>query len=96
MDEGGCERNVAIFFFFFLGGVGGRGGFGRGGRGGCERRIKVFVKNQKKIKNKNFLGGRGVGGSGWGSGWWDGWMRVVVNAMLGVGGDVAYGDVNQE
>ena len=41
-----------------------------GGQGGCERRIKVFVKMQKKI----FLGGGGprggggvglVGGSGW-------------------------------
>ena len=41
---------------------------GGGGQGGCERRIKVFVKIQKK---KNFFlgggGGRvgGVGGLGW-------------------------------
>ena len=28
----------------------------------------------------------------WGSGWWG--VRVDVNAMLGVGGDVGYG--NQE
>ena len=44
-----------------------------GGQGGCERRIEVFVKIQKK----NFLGGGGggggsVGGSGWG-------VRVDVN-----------------
>ena len=30
------------------------------------------------------------------SGWWGGWVRVDVNAMWGVGGDVGYGDVNQE
>ena len=44
------------------------GGEGRGrGQGGCERRIEVFVKIQKKI----FLGGGSVGGSGsvWGSEW---------------------------
>ena len=40
------------------GGVGLVGG--GGGQGGCERRIKVFVKIQKKL----FLGGGG-GGSGW-------------------------------
>ena len=43
----------------------GRGG---GGQGGCERRIEVFVKIQKK----NWGGGvRGVGlgGGGGGSGW---------------------------
>ena len=54
--------------FFFLGGWGGRGGggggVGLGGQGGCERRIEVFVKIQKK----NFWGGL-VGGLGEGSGW---------------------------
>ena len=36
-------------------------GLGKGGKGGCERRIKVFVKIQKKI----FLGGSvGEGGGG--------------------------------
>ena len=55
-----------------MGGVGLEGG----GQGGCERRIEVFVKIQKK---KFFLGGGGgvgVGGSvggvglgGGGSGW---------------------------
>ena len=42
-----------------LGKSGGRGG---GGQNGCERRIEVFVKIQKK----NGWGGRG---SGWGLGW---------------------------
>ena len=40
-----------------------------GGQSGCERRIEVFVKIQKK---KNFGGGgRGWGGRGWvgGSEW---------------------------
>ena len=38
----------------------GRWGVGVGGQSGCERRIEVFVKIQKK---KN-LGGGGVGGGG--------------------------------
>ena len=48
--------------------VGGSGlGVGLGGQGGCERRIEVFVKIQKK---KWGVGGGGRGGwrSGWGSG----------------------------
>ena len=46
-------------------------GLGGGGQGGCERRIEVFVKIQKK----HFFWGGGVwwggGGGGWvgGSGW---------------------------
>ena len=82
---------IQDFFLFFLGGRGrGGGGVGLvGGQGGCERRIEVFVKVEKKKKNF-FLGG-GPGGSGGGSGWWGGWARVDVNAMLGVGGDVVYG-----
>ena len=44
------------------GSVGGRGG----GQSGCERRIKVFVKIQKKKKLGGGGGGRGrVGGSEW-------------------------------
>ena len=39
-----------------LGGGGGVG-LGGGGQDGCERRIEVFVKNQKKIE-----------GGGWGEG----------------------------
>ena len=38
-------------------------GLGGGGQGGCERRIEVFVKIQKKI------GGGGRVGEGGGSGW---------------------------
>ena len=45
------------------------GGVG-GGQGGCERRIEVFVKIQKKK-----LGGSGGSGSGWG-------VRVDVNEEL--------------
>ena len=58
--------------------VWGGGGRVRGGQGGCERRIKVFVKIKKKKKKL-----RGGGGG-------SGWVRVDVNAMLGVGGDVGY------
>ena len=54
---------------------GGRGVFGLGGQGGCERRIEVFVKIQKKI----FWGvGWGVGSGGGGSGRGGG-VRVDVN-----------------
>ena len=50
-----------------MGGGGGRGvsggvGVGLGGQSGCERRIEVFVKIQKKN-----LGGGGSGGGGGGS-----------------------------
>ena len=53
------------------GGRVGGGGVGRG-QGGCERRIEVFVKIQKKIKKKIFFffffffggGGVGLGGQG--------------------------------
>ena len=41
-------------------GVSGRGRVGGGGQGGCERRIEVFVKIQKK----NFFLGGGSGGGG--------------------------------
>ena len=47
--------------------------------------LKVFVKIRKK---KNFFGG---GGGGGGVRLVGGWVRVDVNAMLGVGGDVGYG-----
>ena len=59
------------------GGGGGGGGGGRGrGQGGCEQRIEVFVKIQKK--NIFFLGGGwgGIGGTvgGVGFGGGSGWM----------------------
>ena len=50
------------------------GGSGWGGQSGCERRIEVFVKIQKK----KFGGWVGGGGGGWvggsGSGWGSEWM----------------------
>ena len=50
--------------------MGGGGGGRERGQGGCERRIEVFVKIQKK----NILGGGGsVGGVGLGGGG-SGWM----------------------
>ena len=52
------QKKIFFFFFFFFGGGSG-GGFGLGGQGGCERRIEVCVRIQKKI------GGVGLGGSGW-------------------------------
>ena len=66
---------------FFGGGVWGGGrwgggvGVGLGGQSGCERRIEVFVKIQKK---KKILGG---GGRGWGGGVGGG-VRVDVNKIL--------------
>ena len=56
----------------FLVKIRGRGVFvlGGGGQGGCERRIEVFVKIQKKKKK---MGGGLVGGGG---------VRVDVNEEL--------------
>ena len=57
-------------------GGGSVGGGGRGrGQGGCERRIEVFVKIQKKILGG---GGRGVSGRGRVGGG----VRVDVNEEL--------------
>ena len=65
--QGRCEQRSEVF-------VGWGVGVGLGGQSGCERRIEVFVKIQKK----NFLGGGGVGGGGGrlggGSGEGSGWM----------------------
>ena len=56
--------------------MGGRWGVWVGGQGGCERRIEVFVKIQKK--NWGGSGGGGwVGGSGSDCG-----VRVDVNEEL--------------
>ena len=49
-------------------------GVGLGGQRGCERRIEVFVKIQKKIFFFFFGGGGGVGGG----------VRVDVNEELKV------------
>ena len=63
-----------LCFCFFLRGGGGRVGRGLGwwgGQGGCERRIEVFVKIQKKKLGGGREGGGQVGGGGLvgGSGW---------------------------
>ena len=50
-------------------GGGGRVGVGLGGQSGCELRIEVFVKIQKKNFFWGGSGGRLGGGSGEGSGW---------------------------
>ena len=50
--------------FFFRGGGGGGVGVGLGGQGGCERRIEIFARIQKK----NWGGGVGGGGGGVGVG----------------------------
>ena len=64
-----CKFNFFFFFFFW----GGGGGSGWGSQDGCERRIEVFLKIQKKKKRN--CGGGGSGGSGWG-------VRVDVNEEL--------------
>ena len=56
-----------------------------GGQSGCEPRIEVFVKIQKK--NYFFWGGGGRGGGGgggvgWGGGGVGGGVRVDVNEEL--------------
>ena len=54
-------------------------GVGFGGQSGCERRIEVFVKIQKK---KKILGGGGVGGVGGGGVGVGLGVRVDVNEEL--------------
>ena len=49
-------------------------GVGLGGQSGCERRIEVFVKIQKK---KNFVGGGDLGGGIGGSGGQSGCERRI-------------------
>ena len=61
-----------------MGGGGLRGGVGLGG---CERRIEVFVKIQKK-KNFFFFWGGGGGWVGGGQVWGGGGVRVDVNEEL--------------
>ena len=58
-----------------MGGV----GVGFGGQSGCERRIDIFVKIQKK---KFFFGGGGGRGGGGGSFGGLGSVRVDVNEEL--------------
>ena len=71
------QKKIPIF-------LGGRG-WGLGGQGGCEQRIEVFVKIQKKNLGGGSGGGGSVGGSrgggsrGGGQGWG---VRVDVNEEL--------------
>ena len=64
------DVNQELKFFWkiqkknWLGGRGVHGGSGLGGQDGCERRIEVLVKIQKKIGG----GGGGSGGGGVGGG----------------------------
>ena len=50
--------------------VGGGVGVGLGGQSGCERRIEVFVKIQKKKKLRGGWGGGSVGGGRVGGSEW--------------------------
>ena len=59
------------------GGGGGGVGVGLGGQSGCERRIEVFVKIQKKILGGGEVGGGGLGGRGRVGG-----VRMDVNEEL--------------
>ena len=64
---------------------GGGVGVGLGGQSGCERRIELFVKIQKKIFFFFFFWGGGVGGGGRGvsgRGPVGGGVRVDVNEEL--------------
>ena len=100
--QGGCERRIEVFAKIqkknggvrggWVGGgwVGGGGGWG-GGQGGCERRIEVFWENSHKKNSGGGGGGGGLGEGGPVGGRVGGGVRVDVNAMLGVGGDVGYG-----
>ena len=98
--QGGCERRIEVLGkiqkknlgggVWEGGGVGLRLGGGRvtgggGVQGGCERRISFCENSKKKLGGGGSVGG---GGGGWVGG---GRVRVDVNAMLGVGGDVGYG-----
>ena len=63
---------------------GGSGVFGLGGQGGCERRIEVFVKIQKKEWGEGLGGGRV--GSGWGGqGRCNREQRIQKNVCVGGG-----------
>ena len=60
--------------------LGGGGGSGWRGQGGCERRIEVFAKIQKKNGGGGSGGSRvgGGGGGGWGQGGFERRIKVFV------------------
>ena len=71
-----------------MGGGGVRAGVGLGGQGGCERRIEVFVKIQKKKWGGGGVGGRGRdwGGGGGGQGGCERRIEVFVKIQKKLGG----------
>ena len=69
--------------------------WGAGGGGRVGGRVRVDVNEELKFLGKFTKKRFGGGGGGQVGGRLVG-VRVDVNAMLGVGGDVGYGDVNQE
>ena len=102
--RGGCERGIEVFVKIqkkigggWVGGSGWRGqgvgGWVWGGRVGVRVDVNEELKFLGKFTKK--IGGGGGGREEWsGGGRVGGGVRVDVNAMLGVGGDVGYG--NQE
>ena len=84
---GGVRVDVEFFFFFWGGGGGGVGFGGEGFRVDVNEELKFLGKFTKKKNSEG--GGGGVGR--WGGVGLVGVVRVDVNEMLGVGGDVGYG-----
>ena len=92
--QGRCKEEVKFFFgenskYFLWGGGSGQGVLGvggGGGSGGCERRIEVFEKIQKKIGG----GGGQVGGRVGGV------VQGGCERNVGNRGIWGLGDVNQE
>ena len=87
LSFGENSKKKKFFGGGFGGGVGGGGGrwgvgVGLGVQSGCERRIEVFVKIQKKNFFCFFGGGAKVGGSVGGVGLVGGGVRVDVNEEL--------------
>ena len=95
-SQGECERRIEVFVKIHKKNWGGGGGVGGDGQvGGWVGGVRVDVNEELKFLGKftkNIGGRKGVRWGG--SGWWG--VKVDVNAMLGVGGVVGYGDVNQE
>ena len=86
--QGGCERRIEVFCENSKKSYLGEGGLGRGGGSGCG--VRVDVNEELRFLGK-FTEKKIRGGSGWGVGLVGG-IRVDVNAMLGVGGDMGYGE----
>ena len=72
-------------------------GGGGGGQGGCERRIEVFVKIQKKIGGGGRVGRGGQGGCERRVGLWGGGFQIQKKKLgggwSGGGGGVGLGGV---